>query len=147
MLPTEAQWEYAARGPEAWIYPWGNEFDGTRLNYCDGDCPHEWRDPDQVDGFARTASVETLPQGASWVGALHMSGNVWEWDADWYDELYYGTLGAMTQDPTGPATGSTHGVRSSAWSNYAVFTHAARRASNCPPDLVGFRVAAAFPAP
>jgi formylglycine-generating enzyme required for sulfatase activity len=107
-LPTEAQWEYAARGPESWAYAWGNQFDGTRLNYCDTNCPLDWRDTTTNDGYADLSPVGTYPRGASWVGALDMTGNVWEWVYDWYDPGYYATQQGSPVDPTGPAnpTGS-----------------------------------------
>jgi 7,8-dihydropterin-6-yl-methyl-4-(beta-D-ribofuranosyl)aminobenzene 5'-phosphate synthase len=83
-LPTEAEWEYAARGPDALIFPWGNEFDPTLVNYCDSSCPHKQRDNDTDDGWATLAPVGSYPGGASWVGALDMSGNVWEWTSSVY---------------------------------------------------------------
>jgi formylglycine-generating enzyme required for sulfatase activity len=69
-LPTELQWEFAARGPDALIFPWGNEFDDTKVAYSGNE--------------SRTVDGYVYADGASWVGALNMSGNVWEWTASLY---------------------------------------------------------------
>lgn len=77
-LPTEVEWEYASRGPSSWVYPWGNTLDGSVLNYCDSNCESDWRTTDN-DGYTLPAPVTEFPEGASWVGAYNMSGNLWEW--------------------------------------------------------------------
>lgn len=79
-LPTDIEWEYAARGPDHLIFPWGNTFDGRNVNYCDASCSEIWADRGVNDGFgSEPAPVGSYPNGQSWVGALDMAGNVYEW--------------------------------------------------------------------
>lgn len=87
-LPTEAEWEKAARGPNATLYPWGNEFDPVKVNYGKN---HD-----------ATMPVDAYPDGVSYYGVYNMAGNVFEWVSDWYDPRYYGRLETMV-NPTGPA--------------------------------------------
>jgi len=104
-LPTEAQWEYAARGREGRKYAWGNEEpDGTRANYG----------KKQNEGDY-TRKVGSYPKGVSPFGALDMAGNVWQWCADWYGEKYYDECRDGTQDPSGPPGGSSRVVRGGSW--------------------------------
>jgi formylglycine-generating enzyme required for sulfatase activity len=115
-LPTEAQWEYAARGPEGYIYPWGNTFDGMYLNFCDVNCAFRQRDARYDDGYEITAPVGSYPAGDSWCGVADMAGNVSEWTADWYDKEYYSD--SPSHNPTGPEMekyGVKHVIRGGSW--------------------------------
>jgi iron(II)-dependent oxidoreductase len=91
-LPTEAQWEYAAAGPDSLKFPWGDEFDGNKLCWAENNGPG-----------GKTFPVGSFPAGASWCGALDMAGNLWEWCADWYAADYYAH--APVNNPRGPKRG------------------------------------------
>jgi formylglycine-generating enzyme required for sulfatase activity len=95
-------------------YPWGDEWDPARLNYCDAGCLiGSASDPAHNDGWPQLAPVGSFPGGASAVGALDMVGNVAEWVADWFSATYYSV--SEDENPTGPATGTLRVVRGGAW--------------------------------
>jgi serine/threonine-protein kinase len=140
-LPTEAEWEFAARGPDGTQFPWGDTFDGERVNYCDKDCPESWRDKNFTDGAMRWTAVGSYPEGASWCGALDMAGNVWEWVNDWWSDRYYSN--SPTDNPDGPDTGTLRIARGGSWFDEGTHLNSSFRkglkSSSARMHWVGFR--------
>ena len=139
-LPTEAEWEYAFRGEVRAIYPWGNEFDGSLLNYCDANCSQPHADERFDDGYSLTAPVGSYPQGASWSGVLDMGGNVSEWVSDWLGDY----TSESVSNPTGPSTGTEKLLKGCSWFSHPTYCRGALRASVDPNtrfDYLGFRCA------
>jgi formylglycine-generating enzyme required for sulfatase activity len=126
-LPSEAEWEYAARGPQSPVYPWGNEFDPALCNVVDA---------------KGTLPVGSFPGGASWVGALDMAGNAMEWVNDWLGFDYYAA--SPLENPAGPETGTIKVEKGGWWGATQFVARASYRHFEDKPDYgdyhIGFRI-------
>jgi len=132
-LPTEAQWEKAARGPEGYEWSFGNDWDESKVN------------SNRADNYQKTAPIDTEAFPANTYGLHHMSGNVWEWVRDVYQDDFYTSSKGLEANPVNDQVEGSKVMRGGSWYNFDALNFRASHRYRSYPDfsyfIIGFRCA------